>query len=142
MEKKEKASENTNLPKQLHSFYQCEVKGDTTISVAPDRMPTFPVKQVRINFAYRFKANNDVIFVVSSNIVDYEVVGVLNKYSYYSGIDTYTADGLSNDNQISFIFKEPRILTGAYDFVFKQKIAGVTISAGYVLVHLEFIGAD
>jgi len=125
---------------QQHTFNSVSVTSSSTKSVQID--VGFLVKRVKINFAYSFISDLGVCMSVTSNMVYNDTVGVLNKYALTSAAPAiYNSDVLSNDNCFTYIFREPKKISGSYDFTFTlfDNYTTTTIASGNVIIHCEFL---
>lgn len=125
---------------QQHTFNYVAVTGNSTKSIQLD--VSFLVKRVKINFAYSFVSDLGVCMGVTSNLVYGDTVGVLNKYALTSAAPAiYNSDVLSTDNCFTYIYREPKKISGGYDFTFSlfSNYTATTIASGSVLIHCEFL---
>lgn len=125
---------------QKHLFQQYSILSDSTVSF--NVFCGFPVKEARFNFAYEMiSPDNNIMIVVSSDLVNGETVGVLNKFSQIDGnIDWVIRQDLSETTVFSHIFKDPIMVPNSITLTFRN-LTNATITTGTVLAHLELLSA-
>jgi hypothetical protein len=128
---------------QYHYFYRFTdleliyLEDGETVYLNPNII--FPVKKVKFNFAYYFNSDGLVNFVATSNIVNSDVIGVLNRYSLTNNAgDVISADSLKESNSISFVFKDVQQISGLS--IKLIKLLNVTLTDADITIHIEFLG--
>lgn len=124
------------LPVQQHLFTTVTFTTDPVTKSVAVNIP-FLVKRVVINFAYTFKSDIGVAFLVTSDMVYGDTVGLLNNFGYSDGTFIYNTQTLSADNNFTYIYREPKVLNGNYNFTFDNILVS-SITSGTVLIHCEF----
>lgn len=101
----------------------------------------FPVKEVRFSFAYGISADSLVMYIVSTDMVQSDVIGSLNNYAFTdAGGLAYYIEGFKKDKEMQYIFKEPRQVQNSISINFSNMQQLANISAMNVTVHGEFLG--
>jgi hypothetical protein len=98
---------------------------------------SFPVKKVKFGWSYVISANNIVNYVITSNLVNGDVVGNLAKYSYTdAGGDIWSSDSFKESQTFSFVFKDPKLIGGGITFNF-QELVSATVASARLVLHME-----
>lgn len=99
---------------------------------------TFPIKMIKINFAYTASANTLINIVASCDVLDGDIIGSLCKYQYTDGGGAiWSADGFKASNQFTYVFTEPKFLNNNLNIKFQSLVATV-INQINVVCHMEF----
>lgn len=128
---------------QLHTFTTLTTftSGDNSISINP---PSFPVKEIRFDFAYNFKSTSYASILATADIANNELIGCMNNLNYVFNdgkADVYVFnDGLRNSKAISYIAPIPIKVPPGIVFNFKNQISPSVISDCVIVIHLEFLG--
>lgn len=132
---------------QQHLFYSFERKADylDQLYVNVNQLPSFPVKEIKFDFAYSFTSNNVAQILVTADLANSELVGSLTNFSYVyndgkDDLQVYS-DGFKASKCISFIPKDPIKIPGMIAFNFQNLIGTTTLSGSFVCtIHIEFLG--
>lgn len=127
---------------QLHQFYSFSTftSGMNYVNV---NMPSFAVKEIKFDFAYNFKSAGFSTILVTADIANSEMVGMMNtlSYTYNDGKDVNVYnDGFSASKAISFIPRKPIRPNGSIGFNFLNLVSGSTITNFTCTIHVEFLG--
>jgi hypothetical protein len=99
----------------------------------------FPVKEVRFNFSYLITADVMPLLLVECSLVNWNVVGCLNNFATLDGSnEVVLTDNFKQQNNFSFIFKDPLTVQGSIDFRFENNIG--VLSVARIIAHIEFLG--
>lgn len=100
----------------------------------------FIVRKLRINWSYFINANGLVNILVSSPMLNNDVVGNFGKFAYDDGAgNIWSSDSFRDTNTLEFIFNEPKYFSNEIEFDFAEYIGSAIAEAGIVL-HMEFLG--
>lgn len=127
---------------QLHQFYS--FSGFTSgMKYVTFNNPSFAVKEIKFDFAYNYESKNFSTVVITADIANNELVGMMNNLSYVyndgvSDVNVYN-DNFKASKNISYIPKEPIRPNGAIGFNFLNVLNG-TISNFTCTIHVEFLG--
>lgn len=102
--------------------------------------PPFLVKQINICISYVAKADVLPMYLVTSDITNNDLVGVLNRFSKLDANgDVYIADGYSNERVLKYIFKDYTRMPTSINLKFTETI-GAAVASFDAVVHFEFLG--
>jgi len=109
--------------KQQHVFSNLTVGTALITKMSVNAFVPFMVKKIRFDFAYTSTATVLGNYVVSSDIVNNEAVGTMNRFSYYTAgaPAKYTiVDGFSDDKMFDYVFRDPISANGGIVFTFNN----------------------
>jgi hypothetical protein len=101
----------------------------------------FPVKKIKISFAYSISSRANTLYSVTSDIVSNDIVGFLNNFSFLDNTPlAWYNESLKETNVFSYIFRDPIQVSGQINFTFTNQIPSNAVVTNNVVVHLEFLG--
>lgn len=116
------------------------------LNVLLNPLPTFPVREIRINLGYSFLVvGGRSNFILRSNLADGNVIGICNTVQLVDHLGNYLhADGFHNNSNYIYIFKTPKVIQGDIEVTIENLINPANqLAAGAnnnIILHVEFIG--
>lgn len=102
----------------------------------------FPVKEIRINMAYHLRFDDvKMLTVHMPNLVPDQCVGVISNLSLVNAAGEYWyADSLRESSVVSYVFREPQIIYGAYPLTLAATFGAGVFQEGALVLHFNLLG--
>jgi hypothetical protein len=125
----------------IPAYAAAAVRAPDNISLPMQVAAVFPVKKIKFNFSYAIKSVTVPIYIITSDIVNNDIVGVQNNYAFTDAAgNLWYVDPFKQDGVFEYIFRDPVMLNGNINLTFiNQGVASQTIT-NTVVAHVECLG--
>jgi len=125
---------------QQHIFFNANLGTEHNVNIYVPAFVTFKVKKIKFGFSYTVNADDSITYIVTSDITNNDVIGVLNKFSVFNGVGNIIyCDSFSESKNMSYIFRNPIDVNGNIKLNFRLIENATNIISSNIIIHMEFL---